>query len=79
MLTDFDGVGCGGVGDHWIGIRTVPSYDILNQIVPSQTFSSHVGHAEGDLYIDDGKSNDYTTGRYISSKISMDGSSIHKW
>ena len=37
------------------------------------------GYAEGELYIDDGHSNDYKTGRYISSKISMDQSSIHKW
>lgn len=35
--------------------------------------------AEGELYIDDGKSNDYKVGRYISSKITFDGSSIHKW
>lgn len=37
------------------------------------------GKAEGELYIDDGHTNDYKIGRYIQSRISMDGSSIHKW
>jgi len=37
------------------------------------------GEAAGELYIDDGHSLDYQSGRYIYSKITMDGSSIHKW
>jgi len=37
------------------------------------------GQAQGELYIDDGHSLDYRIGRYITSTITMDGASIHKW
>jgi len=48
---------------------------LSNEVLPLCYFLTQ-GTAEGELYVDDGESYDYTTGAYIHRKFTLSGNSL---